>query len=141
MWSLERFRGVFGAPFERPRTRNAYRTVGFSLISNSIFFTFGPGRPWSDRGASLERPWCALERFRAQNAAPASSDELRRAPRNSQVKRSVGAAAAAREYEGDPQLHSVHAKYFGTPCPVRGGRIVNASRYRPTPFRDPRLRH
>ena len=84
------------------------------------------GRLWSVLGAH----WSVLGRKR----------RLRRAPRSSDESVSAGGAAAAREYEGDPQLHSVYAKYPGTPCPLRGGRTVSASRHPPTPFSDWGLR-
>ena len=105
VWSLERPRSVFGAPLERPWTRNAYKTFGFSMISNSILFTFGPSL-WG-AGRSLEQPrgvfgaslvpigpfWGEKDGSQELRRAPTSSGDFRRAPRESgrrQVRRLRG---------------------------------------------------
>ena len=85
LWSLERPRGVFGAPLERPRTRNAYRTIGISMISKPVLFTFVPSL--GGAGRSLERLWgvfgsplVPIGKFWVEKDG---SEELRRAPPSS----------------------------------------------------------
>jgi len=109
LWSLERPRGVFGAPLERPWTRNAYKTNVFSMISNSILFTSGPSLGCA--GRSLERLWGVFgaplvpigpfwgEKVGSQELqrAPTSSDELRRVPRSSGELPEAPAKAFQRE--------------------------------------------
>ena len=108
-WFLERLRGVLGAPLERPWSRNDYRNRGISMIFKPVLFTFVASL--GGAGRSLERLWgvfgsplVPIGKFRVEKG---SSDELRRAPRSSDESVSAGGAAAAREYEEDPQLHAV----------------------------------
>ena len=105
-----------GASLERPLSdpgrEMTIEILVFQWFSNPYFsLLFRPwgvrGGPWSDCGASLDRPWCPLEFFESKKTAPASSGELPEAPPSSWGKRSSAGAAAAREYEGDPQLHAV----------------------------------
>ena len=119
LWSLERPRGVFGAPLERPWSRNDYRNPGISMIFKPVLFTFVPSLMGA--GRSLERLWgvfgsplVPIGKFWVEKGssgelrrAPTSSGELRRAPTSSGESVSAGGAAAAREYEGDHQLHAV----------------------------------
>ena len=119
LWSLERPPGVFGAPLERPRSRNDYRNPGISMIFKPVLFTFIPSL--GGAGRSLERLWgvfgsplVPIGKFWVEKdgsgelpGAPTSSGELPGAPRSSGESVSAGGAAAAREYEGDPQFHSV----------------------------------
>ena len=89
LWSLERPRGVFGAPLERPRSRNDYRTLGISMIFKPVLFTFVPSL--GGAGRSLERLWgvfgsplVPIGKFWVEKdgsgelpGAPTSSSELR----------------------------------------------------------------
>jgi hypothetical protein len=82
LWSLERPRGVFGAPLERPRSRNDYRNPAISMISKPLFFTFIPSL--GGAGRSLERLWgvfgsplVPIGKFWVEKDG---SQELRRAP-------------------------------------------------------------
>ena len=99
LWSLERPRGVFGAPLERPWSRNDYRNPGISMISKPVLFTFIPSL--GGAGRSLERLWgvfgsplVPIGKFWVEKG---SSDELRRAPRSSDELPGAPAKAFRRE--------------------------------------------
>ena len=89
------------------------------MIFKPVLFTFVPSLGGAER--SLERLWgvfgsplVPIGKFWVEKdgsdelpGAPTSSQELPGAPTSSAESVSVGGAAAAREYEGDPQLHAV----------------------------------